>query len=112
MAHQAPSKKFSRVDQAALAAEALEQKRQAQKAKRKTARRVAQQMAARAEEEPLYMLPIQREVMLENLDYRDYCEARDEAREQMRKAAIENEVQKHLKQMGIVYTGEDRFYSC
>ena len=31
-------------------------------------RRAAQQMAEKAEEEPVYMLPIQREVMLENLD--------------------------------------------
>jgi hypothetical protein len=106
------------VDQAALAAQALEQKRQAEKAKRKAARKKARQMAERAEDEPIYMLPIQREVMQENLDYRIYTEARDEAREQRRLLMLEEEVQEQMNKMGLKYrgigapvhmTGEDRF---
>ena len=75
-------------------------------------------MAERAEDEPIYMLPIQREVMQENMDYREYCEARDEAREQMRLLMVEEEVRMQMEQRGLKYrgldvpahlTGEDRF---
>ena len=39
-----------RVDQAALAAKAMEQKKQAEKVKRSAARKAAQKMAAKAED--------------------------------------------------------------
>ena len=107
-----------RVDQAALAAKAMEQKKQAEKVKRSAARKAAQKMAAKAEDEPVYMLPIQVEVMLENHVYREICDAKDEAREQRRLLMREEEVREQMQKMGLAYrgiegvahmTGADRF---
>ena len=110
-----------RVDQAALAAEALEQKRAAEKAKRKAVRKAAQQMAVRAEDEQLFMLPRQVDVMLKNHCYREEMAEQDEAREQRRLLMREEEVKEEMLKMGLIYrgiegpahtTGADRFYSC